>query len=351
MGIASRSLPGLLVIVLLWPAGRARGDVREGVERYRSGEASVAMEWFAPADRGRYPAVVLLHGSGGLEPGTAAVFRAVARDFAERGYAAMIPHYFERTGHSTGEPFRPGEIPSFVEAVADGIEFGVASGIVDPDRIGIIGYSMGAYIAFFRGARDPRIKAVVSVAGSLPVESRSKFPPVLILQGSNDRSNPVSRIKAFQEVLKAQGTPSASHVYRGMGHNFDVERWEDAAFRASAFFDRHMRRNATSTRSRRAQRGRKDPGRAGAARAGVAEEEAQKGDSPASPDRPPIPPEGDGPADPPKPRESPDRPAAGSRSSAAFSTGISEDEVSAFRTSRGGSSHDNPASACAAGCR
>ncbi len=26
-----------------------------------------------------------------------------------------------------------------------------------------------------------------------------------------------------------------------MGHNFDVDRWEDAALRAAAFFDKHMR--------------------------------------------------------------------------------------------------------------
>jgi dienelactone hydrolase len=303
MNGASNLLQGLLAIVLLWPAGRARADVREGVEHYRSGEAVVTMEWFAPADRGKFPAVVLLHGSGGLDPGTAAAFRALARDFAERGYAVMIPRYFERTGHSIGEAFRSGEIMSFVEAVADAIEFGVASGIVDPDRIGIIGYSMGEYIAFFRGARDPRIKAVVSVAGSLPVESQSKFPPVLILQGSNDRSNPVSRVKAFQEMLKSKGTPPASHVYRGMGHNFDVERWEDAAVRAAAFFDRHMRRNSTGARSRRAQRGRKDPGRAGVAKEGVAEERVRKDDGATIPDRLPTPGEGEGSADSPKPGE------------------------------------------------
>jgi dienelactone hydrolase len=191
---------------------------------------------------------------------------------------------------------------SFVEAVADGIEFGVASGIVDAERIGMIGYSMGAYIAFFRGARDPRIKAIVSVSGSLPVESRSTFPPVLILQGSNDRSNPVSRIKAFQEELKAKGTPSASHVYRGLGHNFDVDRWEDAALRAAAFFDRHVRRDSASTRSKKARRGRKDPDRAGAARA-KAEEAEREDDGTASSDRPPMPGEGDRPADPPKPRK------------------------------------------------
>jgi dienelactone hydrolase len=299
-----RSFLGLLAIVLLWPGGRARGDVREGVERYRSGDVDVTMEWFAPAARGKFPGVALLHGSGGLDPGTADAFRSVARGLAERGYVVMIPHYFERTGHAIGEALRPKELSSFVEAVADGVEFGVASGIVDPDRIGMIGYSMGAHIAFVRAIRDPRIKAIVSVSGGLPVASKSKLPPLLILQGSNDRSNPVSRIKEFQEAMKAQGVPCASHVYRGLGHNFDVERWEDAALRAAAFFDRHLKKKSTSTRSKKVQRGRKDPGRAGDTKDDAAKEGARKDDGPAMPDRSPTPGERDGPADPRKPGES-----------------------------------------------
>jgi dienelactone hydrolase len=240
------------------------------------------------------------------------VFRSIARGFAERGYAVMIPHYFERTGHIAGEAFRASEVTSFVEAVADGGDFGAASGIVDPDRIGMVGYSMGAHIAFFRAARDRRIKAVVSVAGRLPVESRSKFPPVLILQGSNDRSNPVSRVKAFEEVLKAQGVPHASRVYRGMGHNFDVDRWDDAAVRAAAFLDKHLRGNSTGARSKRsrAQRGR------AAARPGATEKKARtdKDDGAPIPERPHAAGEGrgPGPADPAKPGESGGPPETGS---------------------------------------
>ncbi len=227
MSVASRYLSCSLGVLLL-PASLARGDVREGVEEYRSGEATVSLEWFAPADRGRFPTVVLLHPSGGMDAGTAAIFRASGREFAERGYVVLIPHYFERTGHVAGAALKDGEMSAFVKAVEDGVEFGIASGIVNEERIGVLGYSMGAYIAFFRAARDPRIKAVVSCSGSLPVESRSTFPPVLILQGSHDRSSPASRLAKFQEVLKAKGTPYASHIYKGMGHNFDLERWEDA---------------------------------------------------------------------------------------------------------------------------
>jgi dienelactone hydrolase len=238
------------------------------------------------------------------------MFRAVGRGFAQRGYVVLIPHYFERTGHEVGGTLKSDELRSFIEAVADGIEFAVGRGIVDPDRIGMMGYSMGAYIAFFRAARDPRIKAVVSVAGSLPVESQSKFPPVLILQGSSDRSNPVSRVKAFQDVLNSKGISNASRIYKGMGHNFDSERWEDAAVRAAAFFDKYMR-PAGNTKSKKSLRARKAPGRAGDAKAAVTKEGVPKNDSGESPDPSPAPSKGEKPADPPKSPESPDDAAAG----------------------------------------
>jgi dienelactone hydrolase len=248
-------------VALLFSLGacRSRADVQEGVDQYPSGDARVTIEWFAPAARGRFPAILLLHGSGGLDPGTAQVFRAIGRDFAERSYVVFIPHYFERTNHTVGQPFQGKEFEALFEAVEDAIKFAVASENVDGNRLGMIGYSMGAHFAFSRGARDSRIKAIVSCAGSLPVRSEGKYPPVLILQGSRDRANPVENVKRFQELLKANGTPSASRIYKGIAHNFDVDCWEDAAGRAAAFFDKQLRRprNAKpgSPQRNRARRG------------------------------------------------------------------------------------------------
>jgi len=230
----------------------AFADVHEGVGRFPSGEAKVSLEYFTPAAPGSFPAVFLLHGSGGLDPGTAYVFREIGRDLANQGYVVLIPHYFERTGHEPGQPFKDNEIPAMVEAVEDAIDFAVANAPVDADRIGMIGYSMGAYIAFFRSARDPRIKAIVAVSGHLPVESKSKFPPLLILQGSGDRNTPPARLKQFEAILKERQIPYGTHVYRGIAHNFDIPTWDDASRRAATFFNKFLKEpNARrSTRNR-----------------------------------------------------------------------------------------------------
>src|SRR5262249_36145468 len=79
-GIVRPHRPSLLALLILLPASRAGADVQEAVEHYRSGEAQVTIECFAPAARGKFPAVLLLHGSGGLDPGTAYVFREIGRD-------------------------------------------------------------------------------------------------------------------------------------------------------------------------------------------------------------------------------------------------------------------------------
>ena len=135
-----------------------------------------------PVADNKRPAIFLLHGGGGLEDDTGDIYREMARTFASRGYVVLIPHFFERTRHVVGQ-HSPEEFTTFIEVVRDAIEYAVRSGVVDPDRIGVVGYSLSTHIAFYRAARDPRIKAIVSCAGDLPVESDSKFPPILILQG------------------------------------------------------------------------------------------------------------------------------------------------------------------------
>ncbi len=243
----------LAILLLLATGNRASlGDVHEGVEKFPSGEAKVSLEYFRPAAPGKFPAVFLLHGSGGLDPGTAYVFREIGRDLASQGYVVLIPHYFERTGHHAGEALKDNEFPSMIESVHDAIEFAVANAPVDSDRIGMIGYSMGAYIALVRSSRDPRIKAIVAVSAHLPVEWKSKFPALLILLGSGDRNTPPARLKQFEAIMKERQVPYGTHVYRGIAHNFDIPTWDDASRRAATFFNKFLKETKArrSTRSR-----------------------------------------------------------------------------------------------------
>jgi carboxymethylenebutenolidase len=252
-----KSIPGYLgsfvTLLCLGAAAahaQARVQVKEEVRQYRSGEARVTIECFWPAAEGKYPTVLLLHGSGGLEEATGDLFRQIARRLVQEGYVVLIPHYFERTRHVVGAKFGPNDIPSYVQAVHDAIEFAAASRVVDSERIGLVGWSLGSYIAFFRSARDPRIKAMVSVSGYVPLESKSQFPPVLILQGANDPDTSPRRLKAFEQKLEAGKTPCETHIYPGVGHNLDPLAWADARRRTAVFFNNHLKQTAPQETAR-----------------------------------------------------------------------------------------------------
>jgi carboxymethylenebutenolidase len=241
MNQIKRRLLGLLIMTwTVSPLAHAQMQVRERVRQYQSGEARVTVECFSPAAGGKLPAILMLHGSGGLELATGTLFRETARGLARKGYVVLIPHFFEKTGHVQGAPFQESEFLSYMDSVHDAVEFAVSNG-VDPERIGIVGLSLGSSLAFSRAERDPRIKAIVSVSGSLPVHSESSFPPLLIFQGAKDKSLPLTRLKEFQATLAAREIPCEAHVYRHAGHNFDVNTWDDASRRMGVFFGKYLK--------------------------------------------------------------------------------------------------------------
>jgi dienelactone hydrolase len=227
-------------LLLLGPTA-AVGQVQESVEQVRSGDSNVTVECFAPAFEGKYPAIVMLHGSGGLEQATGPTFRDIARGLASRGYAVLIPHVFERNGHVPGQRLRGEDLEAYAETVHDTIDFAATSPLVAPDSFGVIGLSMGASLAFRRAAKDPRIKAVVCFSGSLPLGAKAKFPPILLLHGSKDSSTPVRILRQFERELKDRDIPVQTYIYSGMRHNFDVEHLLDAGRRAGDFFDVQFR--------------------------------------------------------------------------------------------------------------
>ena len=237
-----------VLAVMLYTVPAAKAQMQESVEKFRSGGIGVTIECFAPSTEQRLPAILLLHGSGGLENDTGGVFREIGRSLASRGFVVLVPHYFERTKHVVGRNSSE-ETMVMIDVIKDATDYAASIAIVDPTRIGLVGYSMGSYLAFFRAARD-RPSERILLRGSLPVESKSKFPPVLILQGSKDRSSPLGRIKEVEEALEARGTPFASHVYRGLGHNFDLATWDDATRRLALFFGKYLSANAAIAKKR-----------------------------------------------------------------------------------------------------
>jgi|GEM_PF-604815 carboxymethylenebutenolidase len=219
-------------------------DVVESKGSYESQGKTISIETYEPKAPGKYPAVLVIHGAGGMTIG-GPLFRESARLLAKRGYVAHIVHYFDLTGTKIADlPTMKANFPAWMKAVADGVTNVSKQKNVDPDRVGLLGFSLGSYLSLSLSMYDPRVLAVVEYFGGLPdvlVKDVKTLPPTLILHGDADRIVPVSEAKALEKLFQEKKVPYEVCIYQGQGHGFLGEPGLDAIRRSLAFFDKHVK--------------------------------------------------------------------------------------------------------------
>lgn len=247
-------LPFALLLLGTEPVGAGDGAaspapepraVAESSATFESRGKPIAAERFEPAEPGRYPVVVVLHGSGGLAVG-GFMFRGLARELAARGYVVVLPHYFDRTGTRIADPKAIlDRFAEWMETVADATTYAAALPNADAERIGLVGFSLGGYLATSSAAYDPRVKAVVEYFGGLPdllADRAGRLPPTLILHGDADAIVPVSEARELEDRLKAHDIPCEVHIYEGANHGFLGATGRDASRRTVEFLGKHLGR-------------------------------------------------------------------------------------------------------------
>ena len=109
----------------------------------------------APPDGKRYPVVFLLHGNFGLGFPYGDQIQSFAKDLASRGYMTAVPQYYQ-----DDKPHLTDTVPK-VQILTDAI-LTVASRLgSDPNRLGLIGYSLGATTAMTFISSNPLAKVKV----------------------------------------------------------------------------------------------------------------------------------------------------------------------------------------------
>lgn len=121
----------------------------------------------------KLPAMLVLHGTGDLgkqlvDGRSPMPNRAHAKELAQRGYVVIAPDY-PSMGDLLDYNFEEDSYPSgTMKGIVNHmrcIDVLQAREDVDPERMGVLGHSLGGHNAMFVGAFDTRLKVVVSSCG------------------------------------------------------------------------------------------------------------------------------------------------------------------------------------------
>ena len=125
-----------------------------------SGSDLMAARLFVAEGAGPHPTVLVLHGFPGVQQNA-----DIALELQDNGYNAMVFHYRGAWGsHGT---FSFHHVLEDVQAVLAYLRQPdiAAAHRIDPERIALVGHSMGGFAACMTTAQDAGVKACASIAG------------------------------------------------------------------------------------------------------------------------------------------------------------------------------------------
>ncbi len=204
-----------------------------------------------PASGAANPAVLLLHGAGGMNAGNHFTSQ-LAGALVAGGYSTFAVEYFDRTAtRYASDEMIPTLFESWLEVISDAMTVIARYPGVDAERLGSLGYSLGGYLAVAHAARDARVRSVVEFAGGLDASfarTVQRLPPVLVIHGEQDRRVPFARAIELENFARRLGAPVETEYLPREGHLLSPPGIVQALQHAVRFFGRYLReKNAAST--------------------------------------------------------------------------------------------------------
>lgn len=120
-----------------------------------------------PSEKGRYPAVVLVSGSGPQDRNEELMGHkpfAVLADFLTRN-GIVVLRYDDRGVGKSGGSFEGSTSADFADDASAATDYLKTLDFVDPAKVGIIGHSEGGLIAFMLAARIDDLAFIITLAG------------------------------------------------------------------------------------------------------------------------------------------------------------------------------------------
>ncbi|HXN51321.1 MAG TPA: S9 family peptidase [Candidatus Acidoferrum sp.] len=233
---------------------------------------------FDPAKK--YPMVVNVHGGPSFIslshwPGS----HDFAAGLAGMGYFVLYPN--PRGSYGQGEAFARANVKDFgygdFKDILAGIDEAIRVAPIDPNRLGITGWSYGGFMTMWAVTQTNHFKAAMAGAGlsnwqsyygqnlidqwMIPFFGKSVYDdpevyaksspinfikkaktPTLILVGDSDGEVPAPQSYEFWHALKTLGVETQFVVYEHEGHLFaNPKHQRDVIARTLAWFDAHLR--------------------------------------------------------------------------------------------------------------
>jgi acetyl esterase/lipase len=260
-------------------------DVERDIVYGKGGDEELKLDLAKPKqDKGPYPAVVCLHGSG-WRFGTRQEMNGIMESLAHMGYVGVTVSY--RLAPAAQFPAQIEDIKAAVRWLRANSE----KYQINRDRIGVVGFSAGGHLACLLGATDAkdglegnggnpeqssRVQAVVSFCGPTDFTTRdwpedvekglvepflggtfkdkpevykraspinyvtADDPPFLLIHGIKDPLIPVDQAKRFLDKLQEAGVSVQLNLENG-GHGWEGPAMERSVREILSFLDERLK--------------------------------------------------------------------------------------------------------------
>jgi dipeptidyl aminopeptidase/acylaminoacyl peptidase len=232
----------------------------------------------------KYPMVVLIHGGPSSVttsdwPAGFGMARAIIAGLSAHGYYVLLPN--PRGSYGQGEEFTRANVKDFghgdLRDTMAGIDHVLNIYPIDPNRLGMTGWSYGGFMTMWTITQTDRFRAAVAGAGVAnwqsyygqnfidqwmipffgasvyedPAEYEKSSPirfiknvktPTLVIAGESDAECPSAQSYEFWHALRTLGVPTQLIIYRGEGHFFvKPENQTDRLNQTVAWFDKYLK--------------------------------------------------------------------------------------------------------------
>ena len=219
-----------------------------------AGDGRVALSRYASEHAGKRPAVLLLHGSRGFDLRLPA-YERYANALTADGIDAYLVRYYTPADEHGIETMHTHERREAYETERFNAWAGRVSSVLttvlaradSSGRIGLLGFSLGGYVAAATAAHDARVAALAVLYGGMPEKIAlgvKHLPPLIELHGDADRNVSIGNGEALVKLGKTVGAPAELVRYPGRAHGFDFADNDpmtaDAVSRVIGFFQSHL---------------------------------------------------------------------------------------------------------------